>query len=115
MLRMAVDPEQHPVDQYRYDSEWSDILQYLALLYIHSKLPYYKGVGRATWFNTKMNIYRDMDVYSHDFMRFLEEVVDAKEFQILENLGGDVVDFFGVFIPEVLRDDTFWKVTRPCS
>jgi len=80
MFRMSVDPEQHPVDQYRYDSEWSDIIQYLALLYIFSKLPYYKRVGRASAFNTDTQRYRDLDVYSIEFKKFLEEVLDAKEY-----------------------------------
>ena len=94
MLRMAVDPEQHPVDQYRYDSEWSEIIQYLSLLYLHSKLPYYKKVGKATWFHDKMRLYRDLDMWSHEFKKFLGEVLDAKEYTkvvgLLDNAHGSI-------------------------
>lgn len=78
--RIAVDPDQHPVDQYRLGTEYFDIVQYLVILYLHSKLSYYKKSGTDVQYVQRMAHYKDLAQYFDEFDTFLQHTLDAKDY-----------------------------------
>ena len=78
MQRQAVDPQQHPVDQYR--NRWPDIAQYLALLYLFSKWPFYEGTPNEDSFNRAMNRYRDLELYCSEFEGLVTAFADPGDY-----------------------------------
>ena len=87
MNKVAVDPSLHPIDQYR--SEWIEIVQFLAILYIFSKSDFYKNdsksIDATTLYNgsqfiTTMNRYKHLENNSTEFYEFLQSILNPGEY-----------------------------------
>ena len=78
--RMAMDQDQHPVDQYRTGSEYYDMVQYLVLLYLHSKQGFYKKIGKEADYLDRMTLYKDLTDYFGEFDEYLQEIMSASDY-----------------------------------